>query len=264
MMRVAFLTNRTARVNLPVFQRLVASDELELVHAFFYDTVSEGQKSPREIIANMGVTRVFRKVGESIASRWRIGVGKWLGSESVRVKAPYELALIAGLPHSTISNVNDPTNIAALRQMKLDVLLVCVCKNILRSEVLSLPDIRFVNIHPSLLPKYRGPAPTFWMLYHGESETGVTFHVMTRRIDDGRILAQRSLPLNRKKSEVQIETEVFQLAATVLEDVMRNLDADDETRHTSQTDHGKSSYYTFPTPAERRQLRKKLLQVQPN
>ena len=262
-MRVAFLTNRTARVSLPVFQRLVESDEVNLVHAFFYDTVAEGRNSPREILANMGVAGVGRKFGEAVASRLRVRVGKWLGANRVSAKAPFECAVMTGLPHTTISDVNDPSTINFIREMELDVLLVCVCKNILRREVLSLPNMMFVNIHPSLLPKYRGPTPTFWMLYHGERETGVTFHVMTQKIDEGRILAQRSLLLDRNKTETRIETEVFQLAATVVEDVLRNLDADEPQRLT-QEDQVKAAYYTYPTHTQRRELRKRLSQSQLN
>ena len=263
MLRVAFLTNRTARASLPVFERLIECDEFDFIHAFFYDTVSDARKSPLQIIANMGVVGVCRKVGEAVASQFRTRIGKWFGADRVASASPYELAVIAEVPHSTITNVNDPNIIEVLRQMDLDVLLVCVCKNILRQEVLSLPGIRFVNLHPSLLPKYRGPTPTFWMLYHGERETGFTFHLMTRRIDEGRILAQRALPLDRKQSELRIETGVFRQAAAVLEDVLRNIDVDDD-RCARQDHPGESSYYTFPTPAQRRQLRRKLLHGQSN
>jgi methionyl-tRNA formyltransferase len=256
-MRIAFVTNKTAIVNMPVFERLVYGDNIDLAHTFFYDTVSESRTSPLNVITQFGFRRVVKKAFEAVRSSVRARLGKLLRLTSIQAKSPYELAVIRGLPHSTISDVNQPETIEFLRELNPDVVLVCVCKDILRQDVLSLPNTTFVNVHPSLLPRYRGPAPTFWMLYHGERETGVTFHLMTTKIDEGQILAQLSLPIDRRKSEVQIETEVFKLAATVVKDVLQNLDSG-IAQSSSHRDGRESSYYSYPTQAQRRELKQSL------
>ncbi len=252
-MRIAFLTNKTTSVNLPLFEHLVGSKDHQLAHTFFYDTVSESCQSPLAVIARLGARRVAVKMWQTVTGAARTGLGKFLGTHCTQLRSPYELAVAHKLPHSVIKDMNDPETIGFLSDLDVDVLIVCVCKNILRKQVLSLPGISYVNIHPSLLPKYRGPAPTFWMLYNREKVTGITFHLMTTRIDEGPILAQASMPLDLSMSESQIEGELFKVAATVLGDVLQNLheNTPPNTLSVQQTD---ASYYTFPTPRQRREL----------
>ena len=256
-MRIAFLTNKTAIVSMPVFEELLRLNEVVLTHTFFYDTISVGRNSPMAVLSQFGFRRMASKVIEALASNLRRRVGKRLRAKWLQARSPFELAVINDLPHSTITNMNAPDTIAFLRGLNVDVLLVCVCKNILSRELLSMPNVKFVNIHASLLPRYRGPTPTFWMLYHGEKETGVTFHLMTSKIDDGMILAQRSMPLDHHQSEFQIEQEVFKLAATLVGDVLRGLSAgqQQEMSHSSQRE---TSYHTFPTSIQRRELKRSL------
>ena len=240
-----------------VFERLVEGDDVVLAHTFFYDTISASRGSPLTILSQFGFRRVATKAIEAIASSLRRLLGRRLGKTWVRAKSPYEFAVINNLPHSMISDINHSESIKLLQSLNVDVLLVCVCKNILRKEVLAIPNMKFVNVHPSLLPRYRGPTPTFWMLYYGEHETGVTYHLMTSNIDEGKILAQRSMPLDRSRSEFQIEMEVFQVAGSIVLDVLRNLDSDaGETASSSAS--FESSYYTFPTPLQRRELKQRL------
>ncbi len=256
-MRIAFLTNKTAVVSMPVFETLVRGNDVVLAHTFFYDTISVGRGSPLAVLSQFGFRRIASKVFEALASNLRRRLGKRLRTEWLRARSPFELAVINGLPHSTITDMNAPETIAFLRGLNVDVLLVCVCKNILSRELLSMPNVKFVNIHASLLPRYRGPTPTFWMLYHGEQETGVTFHVMTPRIDDGLILAQRSMALDHHQSEFQIEQEVFQLAATLVGDILRNLGSG-QLNGASLATQMESSYHTFPTSIQRKGLKRNL------
>ena len=256
-MRIAFLTNKTAKVSMPVFEQLVFGNAVVLTHTFFYDTISVGRSSPLIVLSQFGFRRIASKVFEAIGSNLRMRLGKRLGAKWLRAKSPFELAVINDLPHSTITDMNAPETTALLRALNVDALLVCVCKNILSRELLSLPNMKFVNVHASLLPRYRGPTPTFWMLYHGEQETGVTFHLMTPKIDDGMILAQRSMPLDHHQSEFQIEKEVFLLAATLVGDVLRNLSSG-QFHEATLTPQKESSYQTFPTSVQRRELKRSL------
>lgn len=256
-MRIAFLTNKTASTNLPIFERLVNSARVDLVHSFFYDTIAEFRRSPLQLATQFGSKQIVNKALEVATAEVRCRLGQRLGKSFSTTRSPYELAVSAGLAHSVIADLNQPETIRRLRSMNLDALLVCVCKNILRDEVLSLPDVEFINVHPSLLPRYRGPTPTFWMLFNGESETGVTFHRMTSRIDQGEILAQRRMPLDTNKSERQIEFDVFQLAAVTVEDVLQHLDSA-PMNAAGERDNQQASYYTFPTEAERRELKHRL------
>ncbi len=271
-MRVAMLTNLTARASFPVLQRLATSTEIELVHVFFYDTLSASRSSPLIVLRQFGWKKVVSKAGEAMLSKLRIVLGQRLGGKWLLPRSVYEGAVFGQLPLSVTTDINDASTLDHLRQLDVDILLVCVCKNILKSEVLQLKPTQCINIHPSLLPYYRGPTPTFWMLYHGESQTGFTIHSMTEQIDQGEVLAQRPVPLDRQKSELEIEYQVFSAAADDLEETLLrfNQRAPTGTRTWAIQDGSQvrvdeahatvGSYHTYPTADDRRELKKRLMQ----
>lgn len=258
-MRVAFFTNLTAQVSLPVLKKLADSPQLELRHVFFYDTLSAGRKSPGQILRQFGPHALVAKALGVLLGKFRIAVARHCPPSLISPRSAYEFAVMRRLSHSLVEDLNAPPSRVALQTLQVDVLLVCVCKNILRREVLNLPGLRCINIHPSLLPHYRGPLPTFWMRFHGEKLTGYTIHCMTEKIDQGAVLDQRSLPLDIFRSDAATELEVFSLAAENLETVLltsNNLNAGPSTLHDEQV----GSYHGFPTPSERQELKRRLAQ----
>ncbi len=170
--------------------------------------------------------------------------------------SPFEIAAISELSSTIVTDMNRPQCLDTLEILKLDALLVCVCSNILKKEVLSISNMHFINVHPSLLPKYRGPAPAFWMRYNNEPEAGVTFHLMSQRIDQGNIVKQFKMQMNRTHSEHRIEIDAFKLTAEV-ERVLRNF-VEEEGQNTIRQDQAQASYFSFPTRENRKELKNKL------
>lgn len=80
-------------------------------------------------------------------------------------------------------------------KLNADILLVGTWSEKLSNEVINMPTIASVNVHPSLLPKYRGPNPYLQTILHGEKYSGVTFHLMTEKLDAGGILAQDKIEI---------------------------------------------------------------------
>ena len=245
-MKVALLTNTTATTSYPVFKRLLAEDAIELVHTFFYDTVAESRKNPLQTIAKFGIRGVLSKIAGLLLDK----IGGLLGGAESS-KTAYEYARSADVPHSVITNINDPVHRSLISE--LDVLVVCNCKNILKQPLLSTPRTRFINLHSSLLPAYRGPTPIFWAMYHGESETGMTIHEMTAKIDVGRILAQHAVPLDYSKSVDELADELYTMSADMLIDVLHGNSPPDPV-----VENCRSSYYTFPTAEERREFKRRV------
>jgi len=93
-----------------------------------------------------------------------------------------------GIPVLQPKSINAPAVLDQLRALDLDVLVVAAFGQFLRPPVLSLPRLGCVNLHASLLPRYRGAAPVAWALIHGERETGVTTFVLDEGMDTGPIL----------------------------------------------------------------------------
>jgi methionyl-tRNA formyltransferase len=103
-----------------------------------------------------------------------------------------KLALARGLPVFQPETLNDAVEIAQLVALKPEVIVVAAYAHLLKKEILSLPPKGCVNLHPSLLPRYRGAAPVAGALLAGETATGVTVMLMDEGLDSGPILAQRS------------------------------------------------------------------------
>jgi len=105
-----------------------------------------------------------------------------------------DVAVRAGLPTLATADVNASVVCDELRPYDVDI-LVCVGFHCLfGANLLSLPKLLAMNLHPSMLPKWRGPSPIFWLLREGETELGVTLHELTDAEDAGAILWQQSTP----------------------------------------------------------------------
>lgn len=89
--------------------------------------------------------------------------------------------------------VSDSAGTAFLASLQPDLILVATFRQIFKASVLSIPRIGTVNLHPSLLPRHRGPCPSQAALLDGSQMTGVTAHWMAQAVDTGNILVQRSL-----------------------------------------------------------------------
>jgi methionyl-tRNA formyltransferase len=101
--------------------------------------------------------------------------------------------------------VNGEPSRAHLRALEADLLVVCDYGQILSAETLATARLGGINVHGSLLPKYRGAAPINWAIYHGETETGVSIIHMTPRIDAGPLVAQGRTSIGPDETAVELE-----------------------------------------------------------
>jgi methionyl-tRNA formyltransferase len=118
-------------------------------------------------------------------------------------------------------NVNLPEGIDLVRSLDPQLLVVCDYGQILKPEVLATPSRGAVNLHGSLLPKYRGAAPVNWAILRGEAETGVTVIQMTDGLDAGPILARRCTPIGIQEDAVMLEGRLAELGVSA---VMESID----------------------------------------
>lgn len=100
-----------------------------------------------------------------------------------------------GIPVFEVGRLAAAETLAALRELGPDVLCVACFPRLLPSALLEIPRHGALNVHPSLLPWYRGPAPLFWVFHDGLEHAGVTVHLMNAQADGGDIVAQAPLVL---------------------------------------------------------------------
>jgi methionyl-tRNA formyltransferase len=123
------------------------------------------------------------------------------------------LAEARELPIYSPESINAPESHEVLRRLAADLFVVCDYGQILSEETLALARLGGINLHGSLLPKYRGAAPVNWAIYHGETETGVTVIRMTARLDAGPCLVQVRTPIDQDETAGDLEPRLAALGA---------------------------------------------------
>jgi len=143
------------------------------------------------------------------------------------------VALERGLRVLSPLKLRDPEFLETLREIAPDALVV-VAFRILPREMFALPKWGALNVHPSLLPKGRGPAPIQWTLLRGETETGVTIIRLTETIDGGGMLAQVRTPIAESESFGALHDRLADIGAALLADTLNRLQAGEQIRPIEQ------------------------------
>lgn len=137
------------------------------------------------------------------------------------------LAKQHNLPLHSPESINSDEAHALLRELNAELLVVCDYGQILKPAALELATHGGINLHGSLLPKYRGAAPIQWAIYHGETETGVTVIHMTPRLDGGPILEQVDTPIGPDETNVELEPRLAQLGVAAVNRAIARIAAGD-------------------------------------
>ena len=138
--------------------------------------------------------------------------------------------------------VREPEFVEIIRDYKPDVIVVIAFGQIIPESILEIPKYGCVNIHGSLLPKYRGAAPIQWAVLDGEKESGVTSMLMDRGIDTGDILLKRSIKLAEDETSGSLFDKLMALGAETLLETLEGLEKGSitpEKQGDSPTDYAK-------------------------
>jgi methionyl-tRNA formyltransferase len=130
-----------------------------------------------------------------------------------------------GLSVHAQEDINAPPARAVVASCRPDLLVVCDYGQILSSAVLEIARLGGINLHASLLPKYRGAAPIQWAVYHGEQETGVTVIHMTPRLDAGPAIVQVHTRIGPTETAAELEPRLAELGATAVLEAIDALEA---------------------------------------
>ena len=127
-----------------------------------------------------------------------------------------ELALKASIPVLQPESIRGDEFLAELRQYHPDIIGLTAYGNILPENIINLPPLGTINVHGSLLPKYRGAAPIQWALINGETETGITIMQMDKGVDTGDILLQEKLHIGPEDTAGSLSGKLAELGGKAL------------------------------------------------
>lgn len=150
-----------------------------------------------------------------------------------------ERAQAHGIPVYQPETLRDGSALAVLRELDPELIVAAAYGRILPDDILALPPKGCINVHSSLLPKYRGSAPINWAILNGDSETGVTIQEMVHDLDAGDIILQQSTPIGADEDAAALYDRLAAMGGELVIEAAAQIEAGTAT-YTPQ-DHSKAT-----------------------
>lgn len=151
-----------------------------------------------------------------------------------------EAAIDLGIRVSQPERIRRPEQVAAIADIKPELMVVVGYGQIIPQSIIDIPVYGILNVHASLLPKYRGAAPIQWAIANGETETGVTIMRIDAGLDTGDMLAQSVMPIGPKETAPELSKRLAAAGAALLIDSVTRIESGTAT-YTPQ-DNGAATY----------------------
>ena len=136
-----------------------------------------------------------------------------------------ERALAHDIPVFQPVKLRDGSALALIQELAPELIVVAAYGRILPQDILDCPPMGCINVHSSLLPKYRGAAPINWAILNGEKETGVTIMHMAAELDAGDVIAQASTPIDPAETAPELTARLAELGGKLLADTVEGIAA---------------------------------------
>lgn len=260
-MRIVFLTQEDPLYVLPFFDEFFRQDlgDIEVAGILTCKTMGDRGRFKllrdlRCLYGTLGLTRLLLRISAAKAMAWLPA-----SRTARRFHSVAQICRAFDIRYASIANPNREeyrTQIAALAP---DLLVSIACPYILKDALLGLPPLGCINIHHAPLPRYKGMMPTFWQMYHGESQVGVTIHTMAARVDEGSALLQEQLPIREKETLDSLIRRTKRRGAHCMVTALRQIAG--QRQKTFSLDGAPGSYFTFPTPEDMKEFRRRGLRA---
>lgn len=194
-------------------------------------------------VVYMGTPEIAAKVLEAVHELPVEIVGVWtqpdkpVGRKQVLTPPPVKvLAEQYGIPVYQPERIKRKAAVAELEALKPDLILVTAYGQLLSEKILNIPTLGCINMHASLLPKYRGAAPIQWAIVNGEKETGVTAMMMDKGMDTGDMLIKRTVPIAKDDTAETLYDKLAEEGGVLIKEVVSRLLAGETLPREKQND----------------------------
>jgi methionyl-tRNA formyltransferase len=174
------------------------------------------------------------------------------------LRRKYSIRAVArkhGVPFAAVRNPNDETFLERMRLLQTDLVVSLSAPCVFKPPLLELSRFGCINLHCSLLPRYAGLLPSFWVLYHGENCTGATVHYMDSKIDNGAILGQVEVPILPGTSVFELIRHTKAAGGKLMVDVIQKIQRGEIKTQPNRCEEG--SYFSWPTVEQMREFRRR-------
>jgi len=150
-------------------------------------------------------------------------------------------AISSGIPVLQFERIKTEQGVLALKEIEPDIIITAAFGQILSKEILELPPLGCINVHASLLPKYRGAAPIQWAIINGETKSGVTIMYMDEGLDTGDIISFADIDIDENMTGGELYEKLAISGADLLADTLK--DIENGTAKAIKQNEDESSYY---------------------
>jgi len=168
--------------------------------------------------------------------------------ETIWFDSVAELAASSNIPVYAPDDINHPIWVHKIKELGPDIIFSFYYRNIVRAPILEIPPSGSINLHGSLLPRYRGRCPINWVLVKGEKETGVTLHHMTPRPDAGDIVSQKTIIISEEDTAKTLHEKMTGASLEMLDETLPQII--NGTAPRIPQDHSKATYYGGRRPED--------------
>ena len=180
------------------------------------------------------IAAVFTHIDDPNENIWFNSVAKLAASRDIPVFAP--------------EDINHPIWIQRINELSPDIIFSFYYRNLIGPSILDITPAGCLNLHGSLLPRYRGKCPINWVLINGEKETGITLHYMTPRPDDGDIVCCKRIEISDEDTAKSLHEKTAVASSEMLDEILPLIKHGAAPRHPQ--DNAKATYFSGRNPED--------------
>jgi methionyl-tRNA formyltransferase len=166
------------------------------------------------------------------------------------IKPGWKLAQDRGVPVYNLDSINSKESVAKIKSLEPDLIISAYFNQILKSEVIEIPKLGILNVHPGILPFYRGAMAYFWVLKNQEKYGGVTVHLIDEGIDTGKVLGQKSFLLRKGDTQQTVLSKTAKYGADLLSEIIAEIPAGSLNKKVDVAPEEKAQYFSMPGEEE--------------
>lgn len=255
-MRIVILTYESLYANY-MAHRLIQARPGQVVGIIRSDCLVYRKSLPAGLwylVRRTGLRFVGRKALELFQSRAMAILFRLIG-RSRKVPSLREIKARYSVPVVGSEDVNAPDTMVVIRSWQPDLVISIYLNQLIKHDLIQLPPLGCLNIHPALLPRNRGLFPYFWAIANGDQETGVTLHWVDENFDTGDLLLQESICIKPGDTMTSLQYKSAQVGAELLVHGLDLIESGSPPR--IPQDNDQASYYSWPRPADQRRFRQR-------
>jgi methionyl-tRNA formyltransferase len=219
-------------------------------HSIILVPITSKKMSYRQFVSNQvqvfGISQ-FIKIATLYMNR------KFVNAISSREYSVKKVAKNNGIRIIKTDSLKSEDFLENIRKLSIDIIISIASSRIFGKSILSIPNLKCLNVHAGMLPKYRGINPSFWALLNQEKKSAVTVHFINEEIDAGDIIQQDIFAIDGIQSLHTVYTKILEIAPnTILKSLINIKEGKVKTVKNERSD---STYYSFPRKEDGKRFR---------